>query len=132
MLLKFTHTRLLVANFKGCFLFYRDLLGFEVTWGSESDVYAEFKAGEVTLDLFARSLMATVVSMEQVPPYASCQDRVALIFAVENVDEAYQTLRQRGAIFMTEPIDQPEWGVRTAHFRDPDGNLLEINASLPA
>lgn len=131
MLLKFTHTRLLVANFKNCFLFYRDVLGFEVTWGNELDVYADFKTGEVTLALFARSQMAIVVGMDQVPPYASCQDRVALTFAVENVHEAYEDLRQRGVIFVTEPIDRPEWGVRTAHFRDPDGNLIEINASLP-
>jgi catechol 2,3-dioxygenase-like lactoylglutathione lyase family enzyme len=27
-------------------------------------------------------------------------------------------------------MDRPEWGIRTAHFRDPDGNLIEINQPL--
>lgn len=26
----------------------------------------------------------------------------------------------------------PDWGIRTAHLRDPDGNLIEINQPLPS
>jgi len=32
--------------------------------------------------------------------------------------------------FETEPTDRSVWGIRTAHFRDPDGNLIEINHAL--
>lgn len=31
----------------------------------------------------------------------------------------------------TPSQDRPDWGVRVAHFRDPDGNLIEINQNLP-
>lgn len=30
--MKLTHTRLLVDDYKACFIFYRDVLGFEVSW----------------------------------------------------------------------------------------------------
>ena len=51
---KFTYARLLVKNFKDSFLFYRDILGFKATYGSETDVYADFDTGDVTLALFGR------------------------------------------------------------------------------
>jgi catechol 2,3-dioxygenase-like lactoylglutathione lyase family enzyme len=48
------------------------------------------------------------------------------------VDEAYRQLQARGVAFVTIPQSREEWGIRTAHFRDPDGNLLEIYSSLRA
>jgi catechol-2,3-dioxygenase len=30
-----------------------------------------------------------------------------------------------------EPASHPEWGIRTAYLRDPDGNLIEINSQIP-
>ena len=38
---------------------------------------------------------------------------------------AYETLRSRGAEFLTPPVESP-WEVR-AFLRDPDGHLLEIS-----
>lgn len=38
---------------------------------------------------------------------------------------AYETLRARGAQFLTPPVEY-EWEVR-CFFRDPDGHLLEIS-----
>lgn len=43
---------------------------------------------------------------------------------------AYQTLRARGAEFLTPPVEY-EWEVR-CFFRDPDGHLLEISEARPA
>jgi catechol 2,3-dioxygenase-like lactoylglutathione lyase family enzyme len=57
-------------------------------------------------------------------------DRSALIFAVDSVDRVCDELRDKGVSLETEPQDRPVWGVRTAHFRDPDGNLIEINTEL--
>lgn len=53
-------------------------------------------------------------------------------FEVDDVDVAYQQLRDKGITFVTEPLDRPDWGIRTAHFRDPDGNLIEIYNNLDA
>lgn len=32
---------------------------------------------------------------------------------------------------MAEPKDYPDWGIRAAHVRDPDGNLIEIENEMP-
>ncbi|PWW07177.1 hypothetical protein DFQ01_10269 [Paenibacillus cellulosilyticus] len=38
--MELTHTRLLVDCFRDCFIFYRDVMGFEAIWGTENDTYA--------------------------------------------------------------------------------------------
>ena len=129
--LNFTHTRLLVADYQECFHFYRDVLGFEVGWGDEGSNYADLETGNATLALFGREAMADAVGVTEKPSTTSGQDEVALIFRVESVDETYQALRET-IVFETEPHDRPDWGIRVAHFRDPDGNLIEINRSLEA
>lgn len=129
--LTFTHSRLLVTDYQECFHFYRDVLGFKVGWGDEKSNYADFETGNATLAVFGREAMADAVGVTEKPSTTSGQDEVALIFRVKSVDETYQTLRETIG-FVTEPHDRPDWGIRVAHFRDPDGNLIEINRSLEA
>ncbi len=128
--LRLTHIRLLVTDFPACFRFYRDVLGFEVLWGEEDGRYADFKAGDAMIALYDRRLMAEAVGATGKPVAADAQDRAALIFAVDDVDAAFEQLRGRGVRFVTEPQDRPDWGIRAAHFRDPDGNLIEIYRDL--
>ena len=49
---------------------------------------------------------------------------------VEDVAAACRHLQSHGIPLTTPMTDHPDWGIRTAHFRDPDGNLIEINCSL--
>lgn len=125
------YIRLLVSNFRDCFLFYRDVLGFTATYGSENDVYADFDTGKTTLALFGRSNMSESVGTLGLPENASAQDKICLVFGVDDVDTTCQKLNSRGISLLTEPADRPAWGIRTAHFRDPDGNLIEIFQPLP-
>jgi lactoylglutathione lyase len=131
-MLRHTYNRLLVADFRASFRFYRDVLGFTPTWGDENDVYADFETGGATLALFRRDLMAQAVGTTDKPASAESQDMVAFVFSVENVDAAYAELQGKGVVFLTEPQDRAAWGIRTAHFRDPDGNLLEIYSPVTA
>jgi lactoylglutathione lyase len=131
MTLKFTHARLLVSDVQVCLHFYRDVLGFEVLWADEEGNYVSFNTGDVVLALNRQDSMAVAVGTANKPTTAECQDKVALIMAVEDIDAVYRQLRERGVTFVTDPLDRPNWGIRTAHFRDPDGNLIEINSSLP-
>lgn len=56
------YVRLLVSDFDACFRFYRDVMGFEVTWGEEGSSYASFKTGNGTaLSLFLRENMAKAI-----------------------------------------------------------------------
>ena len=130
MKLQLTHLRLLVSNYKDSFLFYRDLLKFDVDWGDEDSGYAEFNIGYLKLGLFKQELMAQVVPRVEQPSYVVNRDKIALIFAVDNVDEVYEQVKNQNAIVVTQPQDRPDWGIRTAHFRDPDGNLIEIYNNL--
>jgi lactoylglutathione lyase len=129
--LRLTHVRLLVTDFADCFRFYRDVLGFEVLWGEEDGRYADFKAGDAIVALYDRRLMAEAIGTADLPSEADAQDRAALIFTVQDVDAACEQLKARGVEFVTEPQDRPDWGIRTAHFRDPDGNLIEVYRDLP-
>jgi lactoylglutathione lyase len=131
MTLKFTHTRLLVSDVQACLQFYRNVLGFEVLWADEEGNYVSFKTGEVVLALYRQDSMAAAVGTADRPSSAESQDKVVLIMAVEDTDIVYRQLQEKGVTFVTDPLDRPNWGLRTAHFRDPDGNLIEINSSLP-
>jgi catechol 2,3-dioxygenase-like lactoylglutathione lyase family enzyme len=128
---KYAYTRLLVSNFKACFLFYRDVMGFQATYGTENDTYADFNTGGVSIALFDRLEMSKAVGTSHLPGDANTQDRVCLIFAVEDVDAACQQLKTQGIPLTASPSDHPDWGIRSAYVRDPDGNLIEINQPLP-
>ncbi len=130
MRLSYDYTRLLVKDFAASFRFYSEVLGLPVHMRTTDDVYAEFDTGLVTLSLFRRDYMEMVVGSAG-PEEAGREERVALTFTVDDVDAAYETLRSRGAQPVTAPRDRADWVIRTAHFRDPDGNLIEINSPLP-
>ena len=123
--MKLTDVRLLVDRFPECFEFYANVMGLEVVVRVPDDVYAEFKAGDGTVALYQRRLMEQVIGAEH-REGSRVDDRAALVFRVDDVDTAVRDLRARGAVFITEPHDQAEWGLRVAHLRDPDGNLLEL------
>jgi catechol 2,3-dioxygenase-like lactoylglutathione lyase family enzyme len=60
-----------------------------------------------------------------VPPDDADRVSAELIFRVSDCRQAYDTLRERGAQFLAEPVD---WGYEVrAFFRDPDGHLFEIS-----
>lgn len=126
--LRFTHVRLLVDDVAACYRFYRDVLGFEPVFDGEASVYCEFKTGDVTLSLFRRKLMDDAVGAAHAA--ARDGDRVLLAFEVADVDKAAAELERRGVVIVSPPTDHPHWMLRVAHFRDPAGNLLEINQSI--
>lgn len=124
-----THVRLLVDDFKVAFHFYRDLMGFDYRAGDESGPYVEFFAGNIVLSLLLRNRMSQVLSVGYAGKLAQ-YDPVVLCFNVANVDAMVARLRPQGVTILLEPQDMPEWSLRVAHFRDPEGNLIEINQPL--
>jgi len=129
------HLRLIVADFDGCFRFYRDVLGLRVTWGEEADGsasgYASFELPQGSFSINDQNIFAPVVGFETREPGETATDRAALIFEVESVDAETERLRALGVAFEAEPRTYPGWGIRATHLRDPDGNLIEINELLP-
>ena len=128
--MKMTHTRLLVSNYSDCFIFYRDIMGFTVVWGEETGIYADFNVNGHLLALFGKAPMAEAIGAESPKPKSEQQDDMCLIFAVDDVDDTYDSLKQKGIVPISMPHDRKEWGIRCFHFRDPAGNLIEINKEI--
>jgi catechol 2,3-dioxygenase-like lactoylglutathione lyase family enzyme len=118
---------LFVADLQRAKTFYGDTLGLALTF--EDEVSAGFDFDKVMLLLLtvpgAQDLLSGDAVAAQRPPGATGQ----LVAFVEDVDAIYTELSAQGVEFVREPIDR-EWGLRTAHFKDPDGNIWEIAHSL--
>ncbi|MFC4913872.1 VOC family protein [Actinomadura gamaensis] len=128
------YPRLLVDDFDACARFYtvalRDLLGIEPVKVLPEARYANWDLdGQAVLSLFGRAAIAAVAGTSD-RPAASGQDRSMLVFKVDDVDAAAKSLEALGASVVAAPADRPEWGpnLRSAHLRDPDGNLLELQS----
>lgn len=132
--MKIDHVRLLVTNFAECYRFYRDIIGLTVKWGKETDSYASFTeegSQAPNLAIYDRQLMADVLGTGQLASDVSSQDHSMLIIGVEDVDQAAEQFRRLGIELVLEPQDFPDWGMRGAYLRDPDGNLIELAGELP-
>ena len=126
--MELTHTRILVNDYKRCFLFYRDIMGFEVSWGDENSLYGQFKVGHTHLGIFERKqMMEAIGAYNTQEPYQF--DQTVIIFEVESVEATYERLKDK-VDFLTIPLEKVEWGMKVAHFRDPEGTLLEIYENM--
>ncbi len=131
--MKLHNTRLLVNDFPKTFLFYRDVLGLTPAFGDENDVYTEFVTDGTILAIFQAPLMQealTGTSEAAAVGAESSGEKFLLAFAVDDVDQIFADLSASGVTFVAEPKDRPVWGIRTAHLSDPEGNLIELFASL--
>ena len=129
--MQFNQVRVLVSDFDSCFRFYRDIMGFKPQWGEEGGTYAYFIVdGKSGFALFSRDLMAEAIGTANLPARAECQDVVALVFEAEDIEKTLDRLCSKGIRLVSELKDYPDWTIRAAHFRDPDGNLIELCGSL--
>ena len=118
--MKLTHVRLLVSDMGASYRFYKGVLGLPTSW-DENPGYAEFEVGpESALAIFPRVEMADAVELRP-----GGGDGAVVVLSVDDVDAAVERLRMRGAD-VGDPFDRRDWGMRLAHLRDPDGNLVEL------
>jgi catechol 2,3-dioxygenase-like lactoylglutathione lyase family enzyme len=93
--------------------FYAETLGLEIETEGDDDM--EFRAGQVTLDIFNSSSIGQ--------PFAPSPAGLAL--RVPDVASAREELESKGVAFDGETIDT---GVcHMAFFKDPDGNALMLH-----
>lgn len=107
--------------------FYRDVLGAQEfrEYGGTSAVL-QF-AGTWLLLVTRGGPTADKPTVSFEPPQSADVVSHELTIRVPDCRAAYETLRARGAVFLTPPAES-EWEIR-CFFRDPDGHLLEISES---
>ncbi|HHP7232515.1 MAG TPA: VOC family protein, partial [Xenococcaceae cyanobacterium] len=103
-----------------------DILGLEATFISEVDTYIELTDGVVKLTLLNRKKIIEYFGNQANFFFEQKNDGVALSFEVENVEEAYEYLKQKGVETVSPPWNFPDWGIKSALVRDPEGNLVEL------
>lgn len=122
---------ILTNQFDDMVAFYRDVMGFQVLFQAESHV--EFESPGVRFAISALEIMSKHTGHSSFSEKKKGQS-FELAFSVESpaeVDEAYEQLVQAGATPIQSASDMP-WNQRTAFFADPDGNIHEVFADLPA
>jgi lactoylglutathione lyase len=108
--------------------FYQDVMGLEYLHGTEG-VDAYFKIGSDGLLLIGHDTADGLLSPGDVDHGPARGGRFVMATAVDDVDAAYEELRSKGTQFLRVPEDRP-WGLRCAHFKDPDGNVWEIHSPV--
>ena len=116
---------LVVSDLHRSVAFYRDVLG--------ASLYREY-GGTSAVFSFAGTWILLVTGGEPTkdkpdvtftPPADPKLVDHEFTIRVPDCEAAYDTLRSRGAEFLTAPVD---WGGEIrAFFRDPDGHLIEIS-----
>lgn len=130
------HSRLLVTRFGEMFDFYQavlpGMLGAKLMKGSPAGPYANWDVeDQAVLVLFDRATMAAVAGTAELPATAApAQDHTMFVCRVDDVDAGAELCVRHGATLVAAPTNRPDWGptLRTAHLRDPEGNLIELQS----
>lgn len=120
--------RLLVTDFRGCYRFYRDVLGLAPQFPAEDGPYAKFSCdeGSAGLALQDRGQMARVLGELAAPPAGY---RSLVVLRVDDLDGYCARLTARGAVLAHGPAPMAD-RMRVAHLQDPEGNLVELQEWL--
>ena len=130
--MKFDETtiRILVRKDYGeCFDFYTEIMGLIPVWGDRNGPYTSFAASSGAQPCFA---IFSGEAMSGFPGYVqpaadSQPDTVVAVIPTLDLDGDYLRLKEAGVNFLSEPRFIEAWGMRCTYFRDPEGNLFELN-----
>lgn len=130
--MKFNETtiRVLVRkNYGECFDFYTEKLGLHAVWGDRNGPYTSFAVQEGASPCFAIFTGDAMPLFKgyELPTFNQQPDTIAGIIPTDTLEEDYLRLKKAGVVFLGEPQYIEEWGMRCTYFRDPEGNLFELN-----
>lgn len=122
-------TVIFVRDLPACTAFYKDV--FKLPHAGSDANSSSFQLQDRYLILLSVAGAADLLGTDPNEFKIDGSPRVVLAASVEDVDAAYEALKAEGVTFLRPPTDQ-SWGLRTAHFADPEGNLWEINQAMAA
>ncbi len=116
---------LVISDLSRAVHFYRDVVGAELVreYGGTSAVFR--LAGTWLLLVTGGGPTADKPTITFTPPEDADRVSSEMTFRVRDCRAVYATLIERGAVFLTPPVDHG-YEVR-CFFRDPDGHLLELS-----
>ncbi|MEQ9402404.1 MAG: VOC family protein [Cyclobacteriaceae bacterium] len=118
-------TILVVSDISRAKNFYENVLGAEI--------YREYGGSSVVLQFLGNWILLVTAggptkdkpTTQFIPPENPDNVSHSFTIRVKDCHASYETLKARGATFLTPPVD---WGTEIrAFFRDPDGHLFEIS-----
>lgn len=138
MIQGFDHVGLSVTNLDRAVEFYRNVMGFELVIGGEFsepryEAIMNLKGarGRVAL-LKAQNMQVELFEFFNPAPKRMDSSRPVcdhgithFCMQVDNIDQAYETLKSAGVPFHCPPL-QFAPGMRATYGRDPDGNVFEL------
>jgi len=118
--------------------FYRDTLGFEVRLDVGGDKMRWITVGppnqaDVNIVLYPPDATPGLTDDERriIHEMMAKGTFGTLLLATKDLDGTFERLQAGDVEIVQEPTEQP-YGVRDCAFRDPAGNMLRFNATLPA
>lgn len=110
-----------ISNMDRSIEFYRDKLGLPLRY--RTDEWTEFETGHTTLALHVGEKTQQSMGRKTMSPVPGYCD---IGFNVDNIDEAYRVLKERGVAFVMEPKAREGEGIKLAICLDPDGLPISI------
>ena len=119
-------TVLFCADLDASTAFYRDALGAALVNADPQSAFFDLAGSKILLlsPAGAVDLVGDAVATGTGTPATG-----ELVCFVDDIDEVVIALARRGVAFLRGPEDR-RWGMRTAHFSDPDGHVWELAQSL--
>ena len=117
---------LLVNDMPAMIRFYRDVMGFEISEGEDSENVYLVKDGTLFL-LYGRNDFEKMTGRryEYVKGLNGHSEIAMHVDTFDEVDAEYNRTIGLGAKPVMPPTTEP-WGQRTCYIADPEGNLIEI------
>jgi catechol 2,3-dioxygenase-like lactoylglutathione lyase family enzyme len=110
---------LFVEDLDACKQFYRDVLHLPI--GFEDADGATFNFANTMVNLLRVEAVPELIA----PAEMGAGVRSVFTIGVEDVDAVCAELDAHGVKLLNGPMDRP-WGIRTASFQDPAGNVWEV------
>jgi len=105
--------------------FYVDKLGMQVVREVPEDGFVQMQVGNQSFAIYQRDRLSDVIPKDLLTDDFEKAKTIFSFNQSENIYDDYESMRREGIDFIQPPTKQP-WGQITAYFKDPEGNIWEL------